>query len=321
MNRSRSTRLVGYLSIALVLAGLVVANFVITGDDHRLKFNSMKIELNPDFSDPYATNPVYVAQVLAAPPLSNGTAIVRKKAVFQPVTFARRGIDFLEIYQSQHDPRFLSDSKSLMNQIVKNSTLDAHNARWLSYQFDFALHSDQANTIHAPWYSAMAEGLALSLSSRLYSITGNDLYLKEADSFFNALANIKPIKAAGSVGVSFVDENSYLWLEEYSGDVAPMRVINGHIFAIFGLADYWKVTRSSKCEQIIKGASSTVLHYFDGYRNPGTISWYGMRVQDNPHAMSAKYHKIVTGQFRSLASITGDATFSKKAELLYQDFH
>jgi hypothetical protein len=168
----------------------------------------------------------------------------------------------------------------------------------------------------------MAQGLVLSLSSRLYEETKDLKYLKESQKVFAALDQIFKVKdlTKDSQFVTFIDDKNYLWLEEYAGDVAPMKVINGHIFAIFGLADYWKVSASSEAADLIDGGATTIDHYFNSFRNPGGVAWYGLRIQNNPNALSKKYHRIVTDQLKVLASITNDPRFSKESELLKSDF-
>lgn len=69
------------------------------------------------------------------------------------------------------------------------------------------------------------------------------------------------------------------------------------------------------------GATS-VRDSFGSYRNPGQPSWYAMTyfghsVWESPET----YHKGVIKQLRTLADMTGDAEFTRQADLLYADFH
>lgn len=195
---------------------------------------------------------------------------------------------------------------------------------FLPYTFDFALHSDRNNVIRAPWYSAMAQGQALSVLSRLYEATNEDLWLDRAYDVFRPLATVyrfDQVMTRMQPWVSFVDSEGYLWLEEYAGGgVEPMRVLNGHVFAIFGLYDYWRVSRSAEVVPLLQGALATVEHYVPRLRVKGEPSWYGMRIQDNPIAQSPKYHRIHIEQLRALEEMVGAGVFAELADQLAEDF-
>ncbi|THV29121.1 D-glucuronyl C5-epimerase family protein [Glycomyces paridis] len=191
----------------------------------------------------------------------------------------------------------------------------AANGYVLQYGFDFPLHGDAANTIHAPWRSAMAQGLLLSLSTRLWTLAEEPRWLDVADGVFATL-----LDEDAEDWVTFTDAEGFTWLEEYAGDVEPMRVLNGHVFAMYGLYDYWHATKTDEALTLFNRAAATVLHYVPRLRVPGAASWYGMRVQDNPIAQSPKYHRIHIGQLGRLADMTGCDRFRELAETLREDF-
>lgn len=103
-----------------------------------------------------------------------------------------------------------------------------------------------------------------------------------------------------------------LWFEEYAGDVAPMKVLNGHLFAVFGLYDVWRHTGSSEAELLALEGARTVAHYSEDFRRPPGPSVYGLRV-DSPIARSPKYHSIHIRQLLYLEQMTGEAEFGRIA--------
>ncbi|MDO9590482.1 MAG: D-glucuronyl C5-epimerase family protein, partial [Microcella sp.] len=124
------------------------------------------------------------------------------------------------------------------NRDLKQSIVNARDARrrgrngFAPYTFDFALHGEADNTIHAPWYSAMAQGQLLSLASRLDDLTSDTQFAAFARELFETLAaEYRHDALPDSPWVTFVDAEGMLWFEEYAGDVEPMRVLNGHLFA------------------------------------------------------------------------------------------
>jgi len=319
-NRAKELR----ASLVMMILALVFSAVLIYSDSsiRARSFKTSGFELNQGFIDPYALSKSELTKIAAEPSLGNGITLVRKVPVFQPVTVAHRGYDMIDLYRQTGQEKFLLEAERLLQLIIDHAVLDNQNREWIPYNFDFPLHQDKNNTIHATWHSAMAQGLVLSLSSRLYEETKDLKYLKESQKVFAALDQIFKVKdlKKDSQFVTFIDDKNYLWLEEYAGDVAPMKVINGHIFAIFGLADYWKVSASSEAADLIDGGATTIDHYFNSFRNPGGVAWYGLRVQNNPNALSKKYHRIVTDQLKVLASITNDPRFSKESKLLKSDF-
>ncbi len=218
---------------------------------------------------------------------------VRGKEVFQPVFTSLTGLEQLEQFtlDKKRATAHLALAKKAFEMVVQ--------------------------------HSAMAQGVAASFATRLYEATHEKRYLTLANEFINCLRDRISYKDLPTSArfVTFQDRSNYFWLEEYAGNNPPMQVINGHIFAIFGLYDYWRVTKDADVASLIKEAATTIDHYFPDFRNPGGVSWYGIRVQDNPLAMSKKYHMIVTAQLKVLASITQSDSFNKQSALLFKDYN
>ncbi|NJP32587.1 D-glucuronyl C5-epimerase family protein [Micromonospora thermarum] len=76
-----------------------------------------------------------------------------------------------------------------------------------------------------------------------------------------------------------MDEEGFLWLEEYpvTPGVTGERVLNGHIFALYGVYDYWRLTADSRAVAIFDGAASTLRHHVPAsFRAPEWISRYSV---------------------------------------------
>lgn len=188
------------------------------------------------------------------------------------------------------------------------------------YGFDFPLHGEADNTIHAPWYSAMAQGQLLSLASRLAHDTRDEQFHRFGENLFATLtAEYRHDALPDTPWVTFVDAEGMLWFEEYAGDVEPMRVLNGHLFAMFGLYDWWALTGSTDAERLFARGAETVLHYASRLRVVGEASWYGMRVQHTRVAQSPKYHRIHIAQLQHVAAMTGDGRFLQVADAFASD--
>jgi hypothetical protein len=182
---------------------------------------------------------------------------------------------------------------------------------YLGYSFDFRLHGRAADLLRAPWYSAMAQGMALALFVRLFLATGDDAHLANAKLLFASLADpgVRTLP-----WVSRLDPKGYLWLEEYPAK-PPDQTLNGFQFATFGLYDYDQAVHGADSAAILDGALTTVKHYLPAFRHPGDISYYCLA----HHVVSAHYHEIVIRQLGNVAQMTGDREFAAAAAQLRAD--
>ena len=81
------------------------------------------------------------------------------------------------------------------------------------------------------WYSAMAQGQAMSLLVRAHAQSGRHEYL---DAAVRALALFDIRSADGGIVAKFMD--NYIWYEEYP-TIPPCFVLNGFMYALIGLYD------------------------------------------------------------------------------------
>jgi len=201
-----------------------------------------------------------------------------------PVAQIGYAIDLLESYRISQDKWYLRlaqlNAERLMTEAVQ-----ADGAWYLPYPFDFALHGKKTDMMIAPWYSAMAQGQALTMFVRLYETTGDIQYKNAADGVFASFLRLRNTK---SPWVVWVDDDNHLWLEEYANEV-PDRTLNGHMFAVFGLWDYWRLTKDERAVKLYQGALTLVKDYFPQFRNENWLSHYCL---EHPDAFSTKYHQI-----------------------------
>ena len=91
----------------------------------------------------------------------------------------------------------------------------------------------------SPWISAMTQGQAISALLRANQLSEDPKYLKTAEL---ALKSFDYHMEDG--GVSYIDEDGFTWYEEVAV-LPPAHVLNGFIFSLYGLYDYYRVT----CDQ------------------------------------------------------------------------
>jgi hypothetical protein len=216
--------------------------------------------------------------------------------------------------QQAGDAIWLQRAKANAQKLIAIHTESA-GAWWFPYTFDWTYYD---RTLTAPWWSGMAQGQVLSLFSRLAGVDPSGPWRNAADHTWLSFKQEKT--ATGPWSTVIID--SYLWFEEYAGNQPPLQVLNGHLFATFGLWDYWNLTGDPETAAYIDGAATTVLAHMDEIRVPGGPSYYCVQPNycQSPDWQNAGYHPVHIWQLRTMARLTGDVRFAEWADLLASDF-
>ena len=189
-------------------------------------------------------------------------------------------------------------------------------AWWYPYPFPWTYYE---RTLDAPWWSSMAQGEALSLYSRLAAVTGEARWTEAADRTWESFP--QQYEADGPWGSLVIED--HLFLEAFAGNQPPLLVANAHVFAMFGLYDYWRLTRNAEAARYFDGAASTVLErMMPLVRVEGGVMYYCVQAEycQSPLWQNAHYHPIFVSQLETLANITGDARFTEWHDLLSADW-
>ena len=116
--------------------------------------------------------------------------------------------------------------------------------------------------------------------------------------------------------IVFVDKDGYYWIEEYPVE-PPEQVLNGFIYGIYGVYDYYNLTKDPKAQEIFSAGLTTLKHYLPDFRNPGGMSFYDLK-HKRPNQ---EYHFKHIEQLKMLYKMTGDKFFKEMADNFYHDFH
>ena len=235
---------------------------------------------------------------------------VGSKKVYGPVTVAQWALGMMAGYERTGDVAYLHRAQAAAD-VFRSIGVWSGPALYLPYRFDFALHGKASDTLRSPWYSAMAQGQALSLMVRIYRATGDPADLGMARALFLSLLH----KGRGTAPwVSYVDASRNLWLEEYA-EHDPEHTLNGMIFAIYGLYDYYTLTHDANAYNMLRGALTTIRLNVARFRNPGTVSSYCLKYP----VRSLKYHHIHVAQLIELTAMTRVTYFASLATALRHD--
>lgn len=231
-----------------------------------------------------------------------------------PVAYAQYGISALMEYEATGEQLWLDRAVRHAERLAEIRT-ERDGAWWFPYLFPWTYYQ---RTMTVPWWSGMAQGQALSLFTRLAEATGDTRWSDAAHSTW--LSFLQP-REAGVPWSTMVD-SGHLFFEEYAGNQPPLLVLNGHVFALFGVYDYWRMTGDAEAARYIDGAATTVLAIMPLIRNPGGVSYYCVQAVycQSPLWQNSAYHAIHSWQLDTVARLTGDARFSEWAQLLREDW-
>jgi len=231
-----------------------------------------------------------------------------------PVRLAQIVLHLMNSYSFDTENHHLLDRAKLLLDRLLEIAYSTENLIFFPYPFDFSLHSDDNELMVAPWYSGMAQGQALSAFLKYYSASEDNLYLQSAEKIFNSYFKLMQ---NGSPWISGIDGENYLWFEEYPDSGQPNKTLNGMIFAIYGLYDYYQETLDQQCLDLLKISITTIQKYIEYFRVEGEQSYYCLTHQvQNP-----TYHRIHKRQLGYLYAITGEQYFYDMQQLMEADYN
>ena len=271
----------------------------------EFSFETFDIQAIPDEGLPYMNHAKSVLRRDLYDRKSVPLHVYQGRINYHPVYIAQHALHVFDVYRETGEAEHLEQVKRMLEQLVASS-LKVDSTLLFPYAFNFSLHGQEAETMEAPWFSGMAQGQVLSLACRLHSETGDAAYLDIAEKTFQSFLRIKG--EGVSPWISCIDEEGHLWLEEYPREM-PCLTLNGMNFAIFGVYEYYQLTKSPEVEKVLNGALTTIKANIDRFRVPGGISYYCIK-----HRVQAEnYHRVHIRQLKMLYKMTGDPVFQDTA--------
>lgn len=227
---------------------------------------------------------------------------------YHPVAMATYATSILDVYRRTGDSTCLSLSIAHANKLIGISLM-VDTTILFPYSFDYPWND--RDQMVAPWYSAMAQGKALSLFSRLFEITSDKRYLNITHKIFKSFGRLK---GAYEPWISCIDKNNNLWFEEYPYE-RSIHVLNGMNFAIYGIYDYYLITKTKESLIFLKAALTTIKRNMHLYRDVNKVSYYSLKYD----VKVPQYHQVHIDQFRMFYNMTGILDFRDMSETLEGD--
>ena len=222
---------------------------------------------------------------------------------YNPIAIAQWGLGNFTLYKQAagDNPfrKFILASDWLCNHLQPNAD---HVSVW-NHHFDWEYRS----LLRAPWYSGLAQGQGISLLVRAYAETREETYLDAAKAAFQSF-----LKGVGEGGVCVTDRNGHIWLEEYIVS-PPTHILNGFIWALWGVHDYFLATGSTDANELFAAGVKTLRANLSRY-DLGFWSLYEQSGTRLPMIASPFYHKLHITQLQVMHRLTGERIFQEFAD-------
>ncbi len=211
---------------------------------------------------------------------------------YNPVKIAQYALAVWEIYWVEKDEELLQKFLSTAEWFVQNQVA----GKW-QYHYE-----DKVSNLPSGWISGMAQGQAISVLLRAYTVNSEPRFLATATA---GMKWFEPTLAAGGVTYRFDDGN--LWFEEYPNPQKPAHVFNGHVYALFGIWDYYRVTKNEPSRQLFERGVNAVVTQIHKYDN-GYWVLYDQRFRT---ILNASYLDLHIRQLEILNALRNDPTLQK----------
>jgi heparosan-N-sulfate-glucuronate 5-epimerase len=222
---------------------------------------------------------------------------------FNPVAIAQWGLGNHDLFKrtgnQENRRRFTAASDWLCDHLEQNSF-----GVWVwKHHFNLKCKS----TLKVPWYSGIAQGQGMSLLVRAHAQTGDQRYREAADRVFGSF--LAPIDLGG---VTLTDDVGNFWIEEFIVS-PPTHILNGFIWASWGLYDYFLANRENLARDLFAMSVRTLLANLERY-DLGFWSLYEQSGTSLPRVASGFYHELHIVQLQIMHRLTGEQRFVDFAE-------
>ena len=232
--------------------------------------------------------------------------VSEKKLYYSPISIGQMGLAVFHTFLDTENQKDLERFLKFADWFVENADVDTKlGARWLTDVTLPAYHRTDK------WQSAFSQSRAISILLRAYQRTGKDDYKNLAE---KALNSFKYPVADGGV---YSETKWGPFYEEYTADI-PILVLNGHIFALFGLYDFCRVfPENNISKNLFNSGVQTVLNAIPDF-DLGFWTRYNYCVADfypsiDPATLT--YQRLHIMQLRVMYSIFQDNYFDEVLQM------
>ncbi|HEY4053589.1 MAG TPA: D-glucuronyl C5-epimerase family protein [Terriglobales bacterium] len=222
---------------------------------------------------------------------------------YNPIAIAQWGLGNFNLFCRNDNAAAHNNFIKASDWLCENLSPNKNGVAVWSHNFDWEYRS----TLRAPWYSGLAQGQGISLLVRAYTATNDDRYLECAERAFKSF-----LTRTDRGGVTFTDTDGNFWFEEYLVS-PPTHILNGFIWAAWGVHDYFLATGSLQAKSLFEAAVKTLIANLT-YYDLGFWSLYEQSGTRLPMIASPFYHRLHITQLQVMQRLSGETIFGDYAD-------
>lgn len=175
----------------------------------------------------------------------------------------------------------------------------------ISYKNDYALYQFNWQQpwypeVKAPFTSGMTSGRAIEAFCYAFHQSKDSSYLQQARTLIKGF--YLPIQEGG---FTYKEPNGWWYEEIADAGLQTPRILDGHIYAIWGVRTYWLQTKEDSAAKVMNLGLNALKYHLPGYDAGNGKIYYD--VSHKP--ADKKYRKILLSQMKQLYEATGDEAF------------
>jgi hypothetical protein len=220
--------------------------------------------------------------------------------IINPIVVCQYAFGLFELYirsgpgSTEYRDKFLNQADWL----VENSINWKSSGKVWNINYDIPEYG-----VTSPWISSLSQGEAISVLTRANKITSDKTYISIAE---KALAPFEVSVADGGLVNRF---NGNIVYEEYPSPLKTVGVLNGFIFALFGIYDLALINNSSRSQTLFNDGVHSLIKLLDYFDIDYWTNYYLFDFPKN-YCSSYTYHRLVSEQLKALHIITGKEIFN-----------
>lgn len=217
---------------------------------------------------------------------------------YNPIAVAQYGLGNYNLFKRDNDKERYEKFIKVADWLVKNLEKNKYGIYVWNHHFDW----EYKEILKAPWYSALSQGQGISVLVRAYIETNNNIYLESVEKAFETF-NYE----INEGGVKYTDKEGNVWLEEVIVN-PPTHILNGFIWALWGIYDYWLLKKDNKSKNLFDDCVKTLKNNLRKY-DVGFWSLYELSQIRLKMLASHFYHKLHIVQLEIMWRLTNEEVF------------
>jgi hypothetical protein len=171
----------------------------------------------------------------------------------------------------------------------------------LPYNYPWSIYN-----MGSPWRSGLANGVSLHVFIKAHSITKDEKYLAMAKRILNSF-----YAEVSDGGVTYKLKDRGWWFEEFALETGYVsRVLNGHMFALLGIQDYFEYSHDPDAKYLFEQGNLALKNYLAFYDSNVGPSYYDLRARPTDR----KYHAVHIDLLTKLFEITHEPLYKFYAD-------